>query len=307
MKKSRLLPLLLPALLAGCVVGVHPSGPNLPGNTGVQPGVSNGRAPIISAFTYSPTSGVGKDDAITFTVAANDVSGQPLQYNWSATQGTLSTNTGQAVSWRPTKPDGSFQPGLAVVSLIVSNGMHTTTGSVNIMIGERGAAEPQPPVVGTPAPTPTPTPTPEPTATPAATASPEPTPAPTGTPEPFVTPTPGPTPSEGLTPVVVNTRTVQVQLRDDQIEDGDRIKVSLNGAVVPGFENHTLTNDGSRLTLDLNSGENELTVTALNEGRLPPNTTEITIDADAVVTGSARQLSKGLKTGQSESLKFTVR
>ncbi|MNZ99454.1 hypothetical protein D3C78_1187800 [compost metagenome] len=106
---------------------------------------------------------------------------------------------------------------------------------------------------------------------------------------------------------MVNTRQVQVMLRDDQIEDGDRIKVELNGQVVPGYANHRLTNAGKLLTLELNAGDNELKVTALNEGSMPPNTTEMTIDADAVVQGSARQLSKGLKTGQSESLKFTVK
>jgi hypothetical protein len=210
------------------------------------------------------------------------------------------------VSWRPTKADGSFDPGLATVTLIVSDGMYTTTGSVNIMIGERGGAEPQVPVVGN-SPTPAPTPTPTPVPVPSATSTPAPTPSPSGTPEVFTTPTPGPTPSQGFEPVVVNTRSVQVQLRDDQIEDGDRIRVELNGQVLPGYENYTLTKAGKLVTLDMQPGDNELKVTALNEGSLPPNTTELTIDADKVVSGSDHQLSKGLKTGQSETLKFTVK
>jgi hypothetical protein len=304
MKKSRLLSLLLPVMLTGCVVAVHPNGPTGSGGFGGSSAQVPGRSPIIQAFDYSPKSGVSKDDAITFTVVANDPAGAPLQYNWTSTRGTLTANSGQTVSWRPTKMDGSYDPGLAVVTLIVSNGQYTTTGSVNIQIGERGAAEPMPPVIGTPAPTPTPTPTPAPTATPE---TPAPTPTPSGSPEVFTTPTPQPSPSEGFEPVVVNTRSVQVQLRDDQIEDGDRIKVELNGAVVPGYEDYTLVKAGKTLSLDLNVGDNELKVTALNEGRLPPNTTEVLIDADKVVSGSANQLSKGLKTGQSETLKFTVK
>lgn len=307
MKMHRLLPLLLPALLAaGCNVTIRDAGTGgvLPGGLGGSMSQPSGRVPIIQALDYSPKSGVEKDGAITFTVVANAPSGAPLQYNWSSTKGTLSTNSGQVVSWRPTKADGSFEPGLSTVTLIVSDGQYTTTGSVNIMIGERGAAEPQA-AVPTPAPTPVPTPTPTPT--PSATPTAAPTPAPSGTPEVFTTPTPGPTPSQGFEPVVVNTRSVQVQFRDDQIEDGDRIKVELNGQVVPGFENYTLTKAGKIATLDMNAGDNELKVTALNEGSLPPNTTEVTIDADKVVSGSDHQLSKGLKTGQSETLKFTVK
>jgi hypothetical protein len=304
MKMHRLLPLLIPVMLAaGCDVTIHSTGtgPVVLGGSSAQ---VPGRSPIIQAFDFSPKTGIDKDGTITFTVVANDPGGAPLQYNWTSTKGTMSSNSGQAVSWRPTKADGSFDPGLATVTLIVSNGMYTTTGSVNIMIGERGAAEPQAPVVGTPA---TPAPTPTPLPTPSQTSTPAPTPTPSGTPEVFTTPTPGPTPSQGFEPVVVNTRSVQVQLRDDQIEDGDRIRVALNGQVIPGYEDYTLTKAGKIVTLDLNAGDNELTVTALNEGRLPPNTTEVTIDADKVVSGSDHQLSKGLKTGQSETLKFTVK
>lgn len=303
MMKFRLLPLVLPALVAGCVVSVSPTGTTGPGSLGGTQAQAPGRSPIIHALDYSPKTGVGKDDAITFTVVAADPQGQPLQYVWTATRGTLSTNSGQTVSWRPTKPDGSYEPGLATVSLLVSNGAYTATGSVNIMIGERGAAKPEVPVVGTPAPMPTP----EPTASPAATPAPTPTPVATGTPEVFDTPTPAPSPTEGFEPVVVNTRSVQVRLRDDQIEDGDRIKVELNGQVVPGYEDHTLTKAGHTLTLELNVGDNALKVTALNEGRLPPNTTEVLIDADKVVSGSANQLSSGLATGESETLTFTVK
>ena len=306
MRISRLFPLLLPAVLlsAGCIVSV----PNTAtGGPGGQVAHGGNRAPIINVFDYSPKSGVGKDDAITFTVVANDPEGLPLQYNWTSTKGTLTATSGQSVSWRATKLDGSFDPGLATVTVIVSDGVQTTTGTVNLMIGERGAAQPVgSSTSGSPAPTPTPAPTVAP-ASPTPTPSLTPTPAPTGTPQPFDTPTPGPTPSEGFEPVVVNTREVQVRFRDDRIEDGDRIRVELNGTVVPGLENLRLTNAGHTVTLTLQPGENELKVTALNEGAMPPNTTEVLIDADTVVEGSAHQLSKGLEPGQSEVLKFTVR
>ncbi|MFP5502751.1 MAG: hypothetical protein ACLGIN_09690 [Candidatus Sericytochromatia bacterium] len=148
--------------LAGCVItpvtGTAGSG-----------GRGNGE-PVIQAFTHSPTGQISKDDAIVFNVVAHDPEQQPLSYSWSATRGTLSTTTGQAVSWRPTKADGSFDPGLAQVTVLVSDGAHAKAATTNIMINAEGQAT----VQGTPGAA----------ATPAASATPAPTPAPSATPAP---------------------------------------------------------------------------------------------------------------------------
>lgn len=97
-------------------------------------------APIIAAFDYSPKSSISKDDFITFTVVASDPDGKPLQYVWTSTKGTLTSNTGSTVSWRPMKADGTLEAGLSNVTLIVSDGLMTATASANIMIAADGKA-----------------------------------------------------------------------------------------------------------------------------------------------------------------------
>jgi hypothetical protein len=56
------------------------------------------------------------------------------------------------------------------------------------------------------------------------------------------------------------------------------------------------------VSVKLNSGENTVTVVALNEGDSPPNTVEVTVSN--VVQGDSVQVSQGLATGQSAS--FTI-
>ncbi|MFN3430566.1 MAG: Ig-like domain-containing protein, partial [Candidatus Sericytochromatia bacterium] len=127
------------ATASGCIVEVAPVPPvGMSANAGATMG--SGRAPIIQALDYSPKSMVGKNDAITFTIVANDVEGDVLQYNWASTKGLLSANSGQVVSWKAAKADGSFEPGLTTVTVIISDGRSTTTGSVNIMIDAQGQA-----------------------------------------------------------------------------------------------------------------------------------------------------------------------
>jgi PKD repeat protein len=152
------------------------------------------RNPIIQSFTATPTN-VTQGQAITFQVLAHDPDGQPLQFNWSATDGTLSTNTGQVVSWTP-----PAQPGTYTVMATVSNGQGGfATGAHNLIVQADGSAKigvtpmassvptvlisPSAipsvaisPVV-TPLPVPSATPSPSPVASP--TASPQPSPSPT--------------------------------------------------------------------------------------------------------------------------------
>lgn len=97
-------------------------------------------APIIAAFDYSPKSSISKDDFITFTVVANDPEGKPLQYIWTCTKGTLTSNSGSTVAWRPMKADATLESGLSNVTLVVSDGLMTTTATANIMIAADGKA-----------------------------------------------------------------------------------------------------------------------------------------------------------------------
>lgn len=180
-------------------------------------GVAN-RTPVIASFDYSPKSGVTKNDVITFTVVANDPEGKPLQFNWTATKGILSANSGNTVSWRPIKLDGSFETGLSNVSVLVSDGVMTNSANVNIFmqgdsvtiatpnVSASPSASPSPSVSASVAPsasasvTPTASSTPvvSPTATTAPTASP--TVAPTATVSPVSTPVPSESPTASVSP-----------------------------------------------------------------------------------------------------------
>ncbi len=99
--------------------------------------------PVINSFDSSPKELNNKDEKITFTVVASDRDKKDiLEYKWSATKGTLSSNTGEIISWSPLKSNGSCDfensEGIAVVSVLVSDGNGgTATGQTNVRI-EKG-------------------------------------------------------------------------------------------------------------------------------------------------------------------------
>jgi hypothetical protein len=135
----RHLPLALSVLLTAtsCVVSVPVSTQQLP-TYEARPVFTQGqgtRNPIIQSFTATPTN-VTQGQAIAFQVAAHDPDGQPLQFNWSATDGTLSTNTGLVVSWIPPN-----KPGVYTVMVTVSNGRGGfATGAQNLTVQADGSA-----------------------------------------------------------------------------------------------------------------------------------------------------------------------
>ncbi len=96
--------------------------------------------PVINSFDHSPKELNNKDEKIIFTVVASDRDKKDtLEYKWSSTKGTLSTNTGETVNWSPLKSNGEcdFQnsEGIAVISVLVSDGNGgTTTGQTNIRV-----------------------------------------------------------------------------------------------------------------------------------------------------------------------------
>lgn len=159
-------------------------------------GIAN-RTPVIASFDYNPKSGLTKNDVITFSVVANDPEGKALQYNWTATKGILTANSGSTVSWRPVKLDNTFESGLTNVSVLLSDGVMTTTASVNIFInGEtitvdsNPVVNPSPSVSPVVSPSATIAPSVNPTAVP--TANPTPTAVPTAIPTAIATPIPTP-------------------------------------------------------------------------------------------------------------------
>lgn len=191
--------LLITGLLSGCDVKVVDAtdpgagynspdvtmvGGDVPDNAGYggdfgdpSPTIVNGQGtsnPVIQAFTANPTNQVQQGQAITFTVVAYDPNHEILQYNWSATGGTLSSNTGAVVSWTPPSKAGVY-----TISVTLQNqDGGFAMGSQNVTVQSDGVSQvsgnaptPTPPAA-TPSSTPTPIPTPTPTTAPTATPSP---------------------------------------------------------------------------------------------------------------------------------------
>lgn len=125
------------SLLSACIVEL-PSSQLPPSTDDRQPVFTQGTAgrnPIIQSFTANP-SNVTKGQPITFQVVATDPERNPLQLNWAATDGTLSTNTGQVVSWIPPE-----KPGVYSVTVTVANGRGGfVTGTQNLTVQENGSA-----------------------------------------------------------------------------------------------------------------------------------------------------------------------
>lgn len=110
-------------------------------------------------------------------------------------------------------------------------------------------------------------------------------------------------PNAGLTNVTVNQTSTELVLYDYGSEiDGDRIQLSVNGDIV--LEDHTLTEDGYVVQLDLEHGANKVVITALNEGSTSPNTVAISISN--VSAGQSDQISSELETHQKESFIITA-
>ena len=71
---------------------------------------------------------------------------------------------------------------------------------------------------------------------------------------------------------------IDLEIWDDQVEDGDIISIEVNGAVV--VDQATVTNEGRRFGITLKPGRNRILFRAHNLGRIPPNTAALAITAD---------------------------
>ena len=100
-------------------------------------GSSDARNPVIQAFTANPSNLVPAGQPITFQVVAHDPADQPMQFNWSATGGTLSTTSGQLVVWTPPEKAGTY-----TVSTMISNARGgATSGHQNLVVQADGSAK----------------------------------------------------------------------------------------------------------------------------------------------------------------------
>lgn len=75
-----------------------------------------------------------------------------------------------------------------------------------------------------------------------------------------------------------STRTLMMEIRDEQMEDGDIISLEVNGAVIT--ERMEVNRQGRRFGVSLQRGRNRIVFRAENLGRIPPNTAVLIIHAD---------------------------
>ncbi|MEK7431588.1 MAG: hypothetical protein AABZ74_00530 [Cyanobacteriota bacterium] len=94
--------------------------------------------PAIKSFDFYPKSTSKKDDVITFTINASSKNNDPLQYTWKASKGTLLTNSGNTVSWKPLNQDNTYESGIGTITVTVSDGKYTVDGSANVFINADG-------------------------------------------------------------------------------------------------------------------------------------------------------------------------
>ncbi|GAA6622983.1 hypothetical protein [Scytonema sp. NUACC26] len=76
---------------------------------------------------------------------------------------------------------------------------------------------------------------------------------------------------------------IRIRFFDEGVEDGDLIKVELNGKVIQAAL--LLSNEGTDVNVTLEPGFNLLKITALNEGSIQPNTAALSIDPSQILTG----------------------
>ena len=72
-----------------------------------------------------------------------------------------------------------------------------------------------------------------------------------------------------------HSKSVRIEVRDFGLEDGDRIKIYLNGRVIQ--KSITLKNRFHFIIIELENGRNTISIKALNQGYTGPNTAELEI------------------------------
>ena len=76
----------------------------------------------------------------------------------------------------------------------------------------------------------------------------------------------------------INAEKIDLEIWDEQVEDGDIISIEVNGAVV--VDQAEVTTNGRRFGITLKRGRNRILFRAHNLGRIPPNTAALAITAN---------------------------
>ena len=116
-------------LLGGCGVRMLRA---LPAPVAAPMAATAAGGPVIQAFTANPGPVAKPGQILTMHAVAQDPAGGVLRYHWTATGGTLSTDSGQLVAWHP-----PAEPGAYAVTVLVADGRGaTSTAVLNLRLAE---------------------------------------------------------------------------------------------------------------------------------------------------------------------------
>ncbi len=102
---------------------------------------SENTKPIIQQVLPNPLNIATANDVITLKALSYDKDNDTLRLIWTATKGSLSSNQGESITWKPQKSNGELETGLATITVLVDdNKGGIDSASVNIIIDRTGAA-----------------------------------------------------------------------------------------------------------------------------------------------------------------------
>ena len=107
-------------LVGGCAAPQPPTSP--------APTPEPNQAPVISSITANPAE-IIHGEVSTLTCIATDPDYDPIEYSWSASEGTIS-GTGKEVTWTAPKKDGDFN----IAVTLSDNRGGQTTGNVIVTV-----------------------------------------------------------------------------------------------------------------------------------------------------------------------------
>ena len=95
--------------------------------------------------------------------------------------------------------------------------------------------------------------------------------------------------------IKTKSKYIRILCRDHEYEDGDRIKLMLNKAII--YPNITLRNSAYIIDIELKEGLNTIEFIALNEGSSSPNTAQLKVynESDSLIGSGEWLLTTGYK------------
>jgi hypothetical protein len=100
------------------------------------------RKPVVQFLNATPSTTSRKEDIVSFSATAFDADQDSLKYTWHATKGMILNPNGPNAQWQPLKTDGTLEEGIAIISVVISDGKGgIDSSSTNMRIAAGGASK----------------------------------------------------------------------------------------------------------------------------------------------------------------------